>query len=316
MYFCYLDESGGCEPPDQTPNATPAMVILGLIIPARHIPALARDFLALKRRHFPGRFRCGPALDHVLTEVKGSDILQMTRKDSRDRRRQAKLVRHDLLKLVDGYGCQIVGRVWVKEKGKSLKSDPTYCYAVQDIARHYSKFLSEEHSKGVLIADGRTPGLNVTVAHSIFTQKWRTAGDPYPPLLEVPLFAHSDNHVGLQIADLIASTLVLPMAAAAYGAPPDSVHALPGGPGRPRRRPPRPAVPLPRRDGPVARRPSGQRPGLPPPRMAALRPGRRRGATDPRADRAATARPHARLTGDRIPSLGSCDGRAVRWRRR
>lgn len=40
----------------------------------------------------------------------------------------------------------------------------------------------------------------------------------------MPLFAHSDNHVGLQVADLLASTLVLPMAAAAYGAPEGNVH--------------------------------------------------------------------------------------------
>lgn len=41
----------------------------------------------------------------------------------------------------------------------------------------------------------------------------------------MPLFAHSDNHVGLQVADLLASTLVFPMAAAAYGAPEGNVHA-------------------------------------------------------------------------------------------
>jgi len=44
-------------------------------------------------------------------------------------------------------------------------------------------------------------------------------------LAEVPLFAHSDNHVGLQIADLIASSIVSPMAAYAYGAPTGSVHS-------------------------------------------------------------------------------------------
>jgi hypothetical protein len=184
VFFCYLDESGGCEPPDQGRNVTPVMVILGVIIAAAHIPSLTRDFLALKRRYFPGRFRYGPALDHVLVEVKGGDILQLTRNESRNKRRQAKLVRYALTDLLERYDCKVIGRVWVKEKGKSLKPDSTYCYAVQDIARHYSAYLLEKRSEGVLIADGRTPGLNVTVAHSIFTQKWRTAGDPYPPLLE------------------------------------------------------------------------------------------------------------------------------------
>jgi Protein of unknown function (DUF3800) len=54
---------------------------------------------------------------------------------------------------------------------------------------------------------------------------FRVAGDPYPSLLEVPLFQDSRNHAGIQIADLIASTLVFPMAAVAYGFQSASVHS-------------------------------------------------------------------------------------------
>jgi hypothetical protein len=47
-------------------------------------------------------------------------------------------------------------------------------------------------------------------------------------MAEVPLFAASNNHAGLQIADLLASALVFPMAVAAYGSPNTaSVHATP-----------------------------------------------------------------------------------------
>ena len=95
----------------------------------------------------------------------------------------------------------------------------SYCYAVQDIAMHFSQYLQVKGTEGVLIADGRTHAANVGVAHSVFTQKWRTAGDPYPYMSEVPLFAQSDNHAGLQVADLVASSLVFPMAAAAYCKP-------------------------------------------------------------------------------------------------
>ncbi|GAA2362922.1 hypothetical protein GCM10010404_16240 [Nonomuraea africana] len=59
VQLCYLDESGGCESPDMNMTATPAMVLLGLIINGASVPALTRDFLALKRRHFPGRFANG-----------------------------------------------------------------------------------------------------------------------------------------------------------------------------------------------------------------------------------------------------------------
>jgi hypothetical protein len=150
----------------------------------------------------------------------------MTRSDSRNKRRQADRLRDELLELVGDYDCRITGRIWIKEAGKSVNATSSYCYAVQDIARHFSEYLSAETSTGFLIADGRTQRLNVGVAHSIFTQKWRTGGDPYPSLLEVPLFAHSDNHVGLQIADLVATTLVFPMAASAYCKPmPNNPHS-------------------------------------------------------------------------------------------
>ncbi|MEV4548135.1 DUF3800 domain-containing protein [Nonomuraea wenchangensis] len=216
MQLCYLDESGGCESPDMSLTATPVMVLLGLIVNSASIPSLTRDFLALKRNHFPGRFACGHALDHILEEIKGSEILQMTRKPSRNQRRKAHRFRQDLLDLVEAHDCRVVGRVWIKEAGKGLNLSASYSYAVQDIARHFSQYLTFRDTLGVLIADGRDHETNRGVAHSIFTQKWRTGGDPYTPLSEVPLFSASDNHAGLQIADLLATTLVFPRAAWAY----------------------------------------------------------------------------------------------------
>lgn len=120
MHVCYLDESGGYEAPDSDPSATPVMVILGLIVDAASVPALTRDFLALKRRHFPGRFASGHALDHILTEVKGSDILQMTRSSGRNSRRQAQRVRLELMDVLERFDCRLVGRVWVKEPSKGM----------------------------------------------------------------------------------------------------------------------------------------------------------------------------------------------------
>lgn len=226
MQICYLDEAGGCESPDSGPTATPAMVLLGLIVDARDVPALTRDFLALKRRHFPGRFVTGHALDHILVEIKGNEILQMTRDSSRNRRRKADRLRLELLDLLETYGCRLVGRVWIKEAGRGLNPAASYCYAVQDIARHFSRRLAAEKDTGILIADGRDHHTNLRVAHSVFTQKWRTGGDPYPALSEVPMFAASDNHAGLQLADLVASTMVFPMAVAAYCPPrPGNPHS-------------------------------------------------------------------------------------------
>jgi len=57
---------------------------------------------------------------------------------------------------------------------------------------------------------------NRQVSHSVFTMKHRMNGDPLPQLVESPLFGVSDNHAGLQIADVVAGALLLPMACRTY----------------------------------------------------------------------------------------------------
>jgi hypothetical protein len=219
VYICYLDESGGYEAPDGSLDATPVMAIVGLVVDTAQVPALTRDFLALKRRHFPGRFTSGHALSHILVEIKGNEILQMTRSKSRNPRRQAHRLRSELLDLLSAHNCRVLGRVWVKEPGKSMAPVASYNFAVQDIAKHFSQYLQASSAEGMLIADGRGHVANVSVAQSVFTQKWSIGGDPFPFLREVPVFGHSDNHAGLQLADLVASTLAFPMACAAFCTP-------------------------------------------------------------------------------------------------
>lgn len=67
-----------------------------------------------------------------------------------------------------------------------------------------------------MVADSRTPALNTQVSHSIFTQKYRAKGHPWERLLDLPTFGHSNNHVPLQIADMLSPTLLFPMATASY----------------------------------------------------------------------------------------------------
>ncbi|HVA61796.1 MAG TPA: DUF3800 domain-containing protein [Mycobacteriales bacterium] len=229
MHICYVDESGGSEPPNSPiSGVTPAMVIMGLVLPSRLVPAFTREFLDLKRRHFPKRFETGPGLSHILQEVKGSEFLQRTRSDSRNRRRHARQVRNDLVDLLETYDGRIIGRVWIKEPAQGLDQKATYCYAVQDIARHFSAYCVSQGSDGLMICDAREQKQNVNAAHSVFTDKFRTGGDPIPALVEAPVFAHSDNHAGLQACDLIASTMIFPMAVATYcGSTAVGAHASP-----------------------------------------------------------------------------------------
>lgn len=225
MKFCFVDESGGGEPPDLAPSATPVMAIAGLIVDSDEIRSLTQDFVRLKIKHFAPKMIGVQSLDFIKTEVKGTQLLSLHRNSARNYRRQASRFLSELMTILETHGVQILGRIWVKAPGASIDVRTRYGYAVQDFARNFEHDLRTSNSEGIIVADSREHALNVQVAHSIFTQKWRAAGDPYPRINEVPLFAASDNHAGLQIADHVATTLLFPMATAAYGLTfPAAVH--------------------------------------------------------------------------------------------
>jgi hypothetical protein len=81
----------------------------------------------------------------------------------------------------------------------------------------------------MVVADNRSPAQNTKVAHSIFTQKFKAAGDRLDRILEMPTFGVSDNHAGIQIADMLSSALLFPMAIDGYCAGHiSSLHVRPG----------------------------------------------------------------------------------------
>jgi hypothetical protein len=118
--------------------------------------------------------------------------------------------------LIEDHVMRVFGRVWIKQPGAVCDDQAVYTFSVQAICANFEKLLETSDDTGLVIADSRLPTDNAAVAHSIFTQKFRTAGDCYPRLLEMPSFGHSRNHAGLQVADLLCSALLFPMATAAY----------------------------------------------------------------------------------------------------
>jgi hypothetical protein len=75
---------------------------------------------------------------------------------------------------------------------------------------------ARQNDLGIVIVDSRVKRLNTQVAHSIFTQKFKSSGDLYDRIVELPTFAHSDNHAGLQIADHLCSAIITPIAIQTY----------------------------------------------------------------------------------------------------
>jgi hypothetical protein len=216
MYFCYIDESGGSEASGSHVSATPLMVIAGLVIEQRRIEQVTRDYLRSKRRYYPRRGAAAPGLHDILQEIKGGNVRTNLRSQARNQRRHAIGFLGEVMRLLELHHVRLLGKVWIKEAGQGLKPDATYTSAIQDIARHFDHFLGERGEKGVMVCDGRMANQNAVVSHSIFTQKMRQRGDAYPQIVELPLFGHSQNHVGLQLADLVASTLLFPIATRTY----------------------------------------------------------------------------------------------------
>jgi len=216
MYLCYVDESGGFEIPGSDPSATPLMVILGLILGHTCVPDLTLAFLGLKSRFYASRMGPGRHLDRVLVEVKGADVRSALRASDRGPRRRALGYLEDAVRLLEAHHVRLVGRVWVKAPGQAMDPAASCAFAVQDIAAHFNHFLASRGSLGSMICDSRMHTQNSQVSHSVFTQKHKLSGDAYPCLVETPAFGHSVNHVGLQLADLVASSVVFPMASRTY----------------------------------------------------------------------------------------------------
>lgn len=229
MKFLYIDESGGFEAPDSSAGATPLMVVAGVALDHRSLPAITDEFLHLKSRFFPRKVKTARhLLDYVLAEVKGSDLRAAVRSSSRNQRRQAIGFMDNTISLLAAHDAAIVGRIWVKAPGESLSPRGSYTFAIQDLAQHFEHLLASQAETGLIVCDGRLHHQDAEVSHSIFTQKHKLAGDAYPHVVEATLFGGSQNHVGLQLADLVASAFLFPMATRTFCPTlPDGPHTSP-----------------------------------------------------------------------------------------
>ena len=215
-YLCYIDEAGCTTPlPSARTDIQPALVIAGLVVDAARVRSLTLGFLDLKRRYFPKKFGSDHPLDDVLVEIKGSDLRSTLRKHGAHAEATLKFI-DGTLDLLRAGEARLFATVWVKGIGKPIDSRAIYTSSIQATCRNFSAFLDHRDDNGFMVADSRTPALNVQVSHSIFTQKYRAKGDPLSHLLDLPTFGHSNNHVPLQIADVLCSTLLFPMATASY----------------------------------------------------------------------------------------------------
>lgn len=205
MHFCYLDESGCTGAlPSATAPIQPVFVVGGFVINGASVPRLTRDFLALKWRYFANRMPAsGRFLDALRVEIKGAELRRHAASPRRRERRQAVGFLDRLLELLQRHRARLIARVWIKDIGARFDGSSVYAYSVQDLCACFDDLLTRVGGSGLVIADSRNKPKNSAVSHAVFTRKFKSTGDAYPRVAELPTFGHSENHAGLQVADLL-----------------------------------------------------------------------------------------------------------------
>lgn len=149
--------------------------------------------------------------------MKGADLrAHAVDPASRNRRRAANRFIDKTLELVEADGARIIGRAWIKGVNEAINTTAIYTSSIQYLATWLNRYLASANAVGAVICDSRTAFQNAQVSHSIFTGKLSQPGDKFPQLVEVPTFGHSQTHAAMQIADLLCSTLLFPMAAETF----------------------------------------------------------------------------------------------------
>lgn len=172
--------------------------------------------MVLKKTFFPHLRRSAHHLDTLTYEVKGADIRRNILRGTSDERRHGLGLLDKAIRLLENHDAKLFGRISIKGIAQPFDGAKVYSANMQALCTNFQKLLVAQGANGLVIADSRDKGRNANVSHSIFTQKYRSAGDAYPSLLEVPTFGHSDNHAGLQVADWICSGILFPAATYTY----------------------------------------------------------------------------------------------------
>jgi hypothetical protein len=219
VQLCYVDESGKADMlVHGDRDEQPVVVIGGITIPEPCLKDLTHEWIDLKRRFLPGLSqRRGQTgwLDGILREIKGSNLRKGFRvKGTRRQRKNSIGVINGAIKLLERHDGRLIARVWVKKVAEANNDMSMHSSSLQFISSAFHAGLAPDE-RGMVVVDSQTYQHNHKLAHSMFTQLFGT-NPPHDRLVDMPVFGHSDNHAGLQIADLMCSAVLAPIACSVY----------------------------------------------------------------------------------------------------
>ncbi len=173
-------------------------------------------YLQLKKQYSPQIAAALRLTDVISAEIKGADLRSDLRSASRRRERRAVGLLDRVFDLLRDTHCRVVARVIVKAEDIPMEDRALYGSAISWICAAFHRYLDAQDRQGLVVLDSRTKVKNTPNSDVITTQKFRSGGDRLSRLVEVPVFGHSDSHVALQIADIVASAVLFPAACSAY----------------------------------------------------------------------------------------------------
>ena len=208
-HTCFIDESGdryGLHSPGRLLEGQPVYVVLGLVVSDASLAQITPEFLRVREGFAPGE-----------SEAKGSDLRRDLKQPLADDSRAAGFVAlKAALRLLDRANARVTGRVCVKRAGERFDGAGAEVRALRFVAGNFSRFLRRKNAEGRIVFDSRgdprASGENKQVVRAMR----RPPGRAWSKLRHPPIFAHSKDSVGLQLADWICSALIAPPAATAY----------------------------------------------------------------------------------------------------
>lgn len=215
MKLCYIDESGCLGGlPSSTSDITPAFILSALFVDSASLRSLTSQFLDVKKNTYC-KYSGLRWHDCMRTEIKGSSLRRDIRSGDRATRRLTTNYLKNILGLLRQHNVRYVSRIFIKGIGAQLDGRAVYTSSMQWVCEQFQHYLAQSSDKGLIVADAREKTQNSIVSHSIFTRKFGRH-DAYPDIIEMPTFGHAENHAGLQIADVLCSALLFPLAVYSY----------------------------------------------------------------------------------------------------
>jgi len=225
MHICYIDEAGcpGYLPANNT-EIQPVLIIAGLALPKEALDSISRQFIKIKQQYLYGETRPNSRHQDALNELKGADLRKAIREGNKSIASKAHKLAQQLLDTLIAHGAELYGQVIIKVPDDKFNGTQLYAEAMMRIAKSYHQLLDKELSNGLIVADFRGSEINSKVAQPISLAMWEQK-NTFPRFELPPTFGNSNSHVGLQIADIIISSLLMPLALAKFGEQiPESKH--------------------------------------------------------------------------------------------